>query len=82
MSFIKKWLLFFETSFLIASHVFFLPMTMSAFAAYLIGLIATFIVGSIALVITARNARVVPVVRKVELVSVVVRRAPTRVRRR
>jgi hypothetical protein len=40
-------LLFFETSFLIASHVFFLPMTMSAFAAYLIGLIATFIVGSI-----------------------------------
>ena len=57
-------------------------MTMSAFAAYLSGLIATFIVGSIALVITARNARVVPVVRKVELVSVVVRHAPTRVRRR
>jgi len=59
-------------------------MTMSAFAAYLIGLIATFIAGSIALVITARNARAVPVVRvvrNVELVSVVVPRAPTRVRR-
>ena len=55
---------------------------MPAFEFSLIGLIATFIAGSIALVITARNARAVPVVRKVELVSVVVRRAPTRVRRR
>ncbi len=57
-------------------------MTMPAIDAYLIGLIATFIAGSIALVITARNARAVPVVRNVELVSVIVPRAPTRVRRR